>query len=187
MTNACTIPCPYCNKDIDIIQGMEMLAGNEWTALLNSLPNSVIGALLRYLELFKPLKQELRWSRRVVLTAELVPMMKAAQVKRNGITYAAPLTMWEAEMMKLVVNRPATLVLPLKSNGYLLSMIAGRGEQAAAKLEQDAIEQKRNKSNIGGGLVAVAELQQKAAEKTPSKPPPDWKGALKKHHQLTTE
>jgi len=164
-----------------------MLAGNEWTALLNSLPNSVIGALLRYLELFKPLKQELRWSRRVVLTAELVPMMKAAQVKRNGITYAAPLTMWEAEMMKLVVNRPATLVLPLKSNGYLLSMIAGRGEQSAAKLEQDAIEQKRNKSNVGGGLVAVAELQQKAAEKTPSKPPPDWKGALKKHHQPTTE
>lgn len=131
MSNACVIPCPYCAKDIDIIQGMEVLAGQQWTALLKPLPNSVIGALLRYLELFKPLKQELRWSRRLVLTQEIVPMMTAAQVKRNGIVYAAPLPVWEAEMMKLVVNRPESLVLPLKSNGYLLSMHQYRPDGSA--------------------------------------------------------
>lgn len=178
MSNACTIPCPYCGKSVDMIQGMEALAGQEWTKLLADLPNGIIGALLRYLELFKPLKQELRWSRRLALTQEIVPLMKAAQVKRNGIVYAAPLAVWEAEMMKLIVNRPESLVLPLKSNGYLLSMIAGRGERAAAKLEQAQIEQQRNRSNVGGAPVSVAELATKAEKKTKSKPPTGWKGPV---------
>lgn len=178
VSNACTIPCPYCGKSVDVIQGMEALAGQEWTALLADLPNGLIGAMLRYLELFKPTKQELRWSRRLALTQELVPMMKAAQVKRNGIAYAAPLAVWEAEMMKLIVNRPETLVLPLKSNGYLLSMIAGRGERAAAKLEQDKIEQQRNRSNAGGAPISMAELTEKAQQKAKSKPPANWKGGI---------
>ena len=111
-------------------------------------------------------------------------MIKAAQVKRNGISYAAPVAIWEAEMMKLIVNRPETLVLPLKSNGYLLSMIAGRGERAAAKIEQDNIEQQRNRSNVyptghkGGAPVSVAELTEKAQQKAKSKPPANWKGGI---------
>lgn len=178
MSNACAVPCPYCGKDIDIVQAMEMVAGNEWTGLLAGLPISLVGALLRYLELFKPAKQELRWSRRLALTQELMPMIKAAQVKRNGIVYSAPVGMWEAEMMKLVVNRPESLVLPLKSNGYLLSMIAGRGERAAAKLEQGAIEQQRNRNPAGGGPLSVGALSEKALQKTRSKPPPGWKGPI---------
>lgn len=178
MNNACTIPCPYCGKSVDIVQGMEALAGQQWTALLQDLPIGVIGALLRYLELFKPPTQQLRWSRRLALTQEIVPLMKDAQIKRNGIVYAAPLPMWEAEMMRLVVNRPESLVLPLKSNGYLLSIIAGRGERAAAKLEQDKIEHQRNRSNIGGAPVSVAELTDMAQKKTKSKPPAGWKGQI---------
>ena len=179
MSNACIIPCPYCGKSVDMIQGMEALAGQEWTKMLADLPNGLIGALLRYLELFKPLKQELRWSRRLALTQEIVPMMKAAQVKRNGIVYAAPLPVWEAEMMKLIVNRPESLVLPLKSNGYLLSMIAGRGERAAAKLEQDKIEKARNRSaSLTAAPVSIAELTAQAEKKAKSKPPKGWKGPV---------
>lgn len=161
-----------------MIQGMEMLAGNEWTGLLSGLPVGLVGALLRYLELFKPEKQELRWSRRLALTRELAPMIKSAQIKRNGIVYSAPHAMWEAEMMKLVVARPDTVVLPLKSNGYLLSMIAGRGERAASRVEQDKIEKARNRSNAGCAPVSVGELADKAAQKTRSKPPANWKGEL---------
>jgi len=179
VSNACTIPCPYCAKDIDVVQAMEVLAGNEWTSLLSDLPVGLVGALLRYLELFKPTKQELRWSRRLALTKELMPLIKAAQIKRNGMAYSAPQGIWEAEMMKLVVNRPETLVLPLKSNGYLLSMIAGRGERAAAKLEQDKIEQARHRSNVGGAPVSMADLVDTAQKKAKSKPPAGWKDPLK--------
>ncbi|MCF7964187.1 MAG: hypothetical protein K9L79_01470 [Methylobacter tundripaludum] len=190
---SCSIQCPYCGNPVNIIQGMEMLAGNEWTALIQALPNSMIGVLLRYLELFKPVKQELRWSRRLSLTKELVPMMKAAQVKRNGIVYAAPLPVWEAEMLKLAA-RPASVSFPLKSNGYLLAVLAAKGEQNAASLER-ATEQKRQNraAHIGADsglppvskqlpeqLMAEAERkrQQREEQEQKTKPPEGWRGNL---------
>ncbi len=171
MSNNCCIQCPYCGKDVDVIQGMEMLAGNEWTALIQGLPNATIGILLRYLELFKPLKQELRWSRRLSLTQEIMPMMKAAQVKRHGIVYAAPIAAWESAMLQLVGNRPETVVLPLKGNGYLLSMVAGKAETKAAKDEAAIEQQRQTRPHVGTGLQPVAKVL---------KPPPEgWKGNLK--------
>lgn len=173
MSNNCCIQCPYCGKDVDVIQGMEMLAGNEWTALIQGLPNSTIGILLRYLELFKPLKQELRWSRRLSLTQEIMPMMKAAQVKRHGIVYAAPIAAWESAMLQLVGNRPETVTLPLKSNGYLLSMVAGKAEAKAAKDEAATEQQRQNRPHISVGPQPVAKVL---------KPPPeDWKGVLNRN------
>jgi len=173
MSNNCCIQCPYCGKDVDVIQGMEMLAGNEWTALIQGLPNSTIGILLRYLELFKPLKQELRWSRRLSLTQEIMPMMKAAQVKRHGTVYAAPIAAWESAMLQLVGNRPETVTLPLKSNGYLLSMVAGKAEAKAAKDEAAIEQQRQNRPHISTGPQPVAKVL---------KPPPeDWKGVLNRN------
>lgn len=174
MSNSCCVQCPYCGKDVDVIQGMELLAGNEWTALIQGLPNALIGVLLRYLELFKPLKQELRWSRRLNLTQELMPMIKAAQVKRHGVVYAAPLAVWEAEMLKLVAQRPETVVLPLKSNGYLISMIAGKAEAKAAQQEAKTEQQRRHRKHDGSSEPkAVAQLV------TPKQPPSGWKGQIK--------
>ncbi len=192
---SCSIQCPFCGNPVNIIQGMEMLAGNEWTALIQGLPNSMIGVLLRYLELFKPVKQELRWSRRLSLTKELVPMMKAAQVKRNGIVYAAPLPVWEAEMLKLAA-RPASVSFPLKSNGYLLAVLAAKGEQNAASLER-ATEQKRQNraAHIGADsclpqvikhlpeqLMAEAERKKQEHEEQTrkTKPPEGWRDSLPK-------
>ncbi len=194
----CTIQCPYCGKAVDVIQGMEMLAGNDWTTLIQGLPNAMIGVLLRYLELFKPLKQELRWSRRLSLTQELMPMMKAAQVKRNGIVYAAPLPVWEAEMLKLAA-RPASVSFPLKSNGYLLAVLAAKGEQNAAALERSSEQNRQNRSPVradnGSGPVHQPLLEQlpeqlmtEAARKKQEReeqalkksagPPDGWRGNL---------
>jgi len=182
---SCSFDCPYCGKAIDIIQGMELAAGNEWTALIQSVPPSMIGALLRYLELFKPAKQSLRWSRRLALTQELMPMIKSGTVKRNGIEYAMPMQAWEGEMMKLVSNKPASLVLPLKSNGYLLSILVGRVEKNLAVTEAQQIEAQRNRGQVGvqTGLQPVGAVVAKAAEPKPkpkSGPPQGWQGVTKK-------
>jgi hypothetical protein len=189
MSNNCTVPCPYCGKDVDIIQGMELQAGNDWTPLLAELPTSLIGALFRYLELFKPPKQALRWSRRLALTEELMPMIKSGTVQRGGITYAMPMQAWEAEMMKLVSNKPASLVLPLKSNGYLLSIMVGRVEKNLAAAEAKEIEAQRNRGHVGAqnGLQPVgAVMNKKAGPQTkPKSPPPEgWQGKAKRlHHE----
>ncbi|MFZ2452610.1 MAG: hypothetical protein WAW36_19045 [Methylovulum miyakonense] len=178
MSNNCCIQCPYCGKDVDVIQGMEMLAGNEWTALIQGLPNSTIGILLRYLELFKPATQELRWSRRLSLTTELMPMMKAAQVKRKGITYAAPIAAWEAAMLQLVGNRPETVVLPLKGNGYLITMVAGKAEAKLAQAENQTERQRQHRAHVDNEPKAAAEVV---------RPPAGWKGALNRNKPTETE
>lgn len=180
---SCSFDCPYCGKAIDIIQGMELAAGNEWTALIQSIPTSMIGALLRYLELFKPPKHALRWSRRLALTEELMPMIKSGTVKRNGVEYAMPMQAWEGEMMKLVSNKPASLVLPLKSNGYLLSIMVGRVEKNLAADEARRIEAQRNRGQVGAqrGMQPVGAVVTNAAESKPKKgPPADWGGKAKK-------
>lgn len=187
MSNNCSVPCPYCGKDVDIIQGMELQAGNDWTPLLAELPPSLIGALFRYLELFKPPKQALRWSRRLALTEELMPMIKSGQLERNGITYAMPMQAWEGEMMKLVSNTPATLVLPLKSNGYLLSIMVGRVEKNLAVAKAKEIEAQRNRGQVGAqmGMQPVSAVVTKAAAPKPepkpkTAPPQGWQGKAKR-------
>lgn len=180
---SCSFDCPYCGKPIDIIQGMELAAGNEWTALIQSVPPSMIGALLRYLELFKPGKQVLRWSRRLALTEELMPMIKSGTVKRNGVEYAMPMQAWEAEMMKLVSNKPPSLVLPLKNNGYLLAIMIGRIERNLAAEEARLIEAQRNRGQAGAqmGMQQVGAVVGKAAEpKQKTAPPEGWQGKAKK-------
>jgi hypothetical protein len=180
---SCSFDCPYCGKAIDIIQGMELAAGNEWTALIQSIPPSLIGALLRYLELFKPTKQSLRWSRRLALTQELMPMIKSGTVERGSMTYAMPMQAWEAEMMKLVSNKPASLVLPLKSNGYLLSIMVGRVEKNLAAAEAQQIEAQRNRGHVGAqtGMQPIGAVVTKAAEPKQRKgPPANWGGKAKK-------
>jgi hypothetical protein len=184
---SCSFDCPYCGKTIDIIQGMELAAGNEWTALIQSIPPSMIGALLRYLEMFKPVKQSLRWSRRLALTQELMPMIKSGTVKRHGVEYAMPMQAWEGEMMKLVSNKPASLVLPLKSNGYLLQIMVGRVEKNLAAAEAQQIEAQRNRGHVGAqtGMQPVGAVVGKAAASKPehkqkSAPPHGWQGKVKK-------
>lgn len=181
MSNSCSVPCPYCGKDVDIIQGMELQAGNDWTALIQGLPPSLIGALLRYLELFKPLKQALRWSRRLALTQELMPMIKSGQLERSGIVYAMPAQVWEGAMLNLVSNRPASLVLPLKSNGYLLSIMVGKVEKNLAVAEAKQIEAHVNRGQSGAvaRLQPVGAVMTKAA-KPKSTPPENWQGTVKK-------
>lgn len=183
MSNSCSVPCPYCGKDVDIIQGMELQAGNDWTPLLDGLPISMLGALFRYLELFKPPKQTLRWSRRLALTQELMPMIKSGTLARNKVVYAMPMQAWEAEMMKLVSNKPASLVLPLKSNGYLLSIMVGRVEKNLAVAEAQQIEAQRNRGQVGAqtGLQPVGAVVLKAAQVKPkSTPPANWQGKAKR-------
>lgn len=183
MSENCTVSCPYCGKGVDIIQSLELQAGNGWAALLTELPVSLIGALFRYLELFKPTKQALRWSRRLALTEELMPMIKSGTLERNSIVYAMPMQAWEAEMMKLVSNRPASLVLPLKSNGYLLAIMFGKIEKNLAAEEAKQIEAQRNRGQIGAvaGMQPVGAVVSKAAEPKPkSRPAADWASSVKK-------
>lgn len=57
----------------------------------------------------------------------------------------APVDVWLRAMTHLVEDPPKTLTLPLRSHGYLLSIIAGRAERVAAATEQARIDSQRKR------------------------------------------
>lgn len=153
----------------DLFNAVEDSDGRRLLAMMADLPSALIRPLLAYLRLFKPVKQSLRWSRMVTILKELTPMITRAQVKRNGIDYAAPIDLWVSTINALVNNPPKTLKLPLKTNGYLLEIVAATVDKALAKTERSTEGQRRHRGNDNG---ALQHLGQVAAGSVERKPPP---------------
>jgi len=172
--NGLTVSCPECGAHFSLQHAMENADGRRFIGLLSEVQPMIVRPLIRYLTLFKPVKQGMRWSRMYTLALELVPMIKEAQVKHNGTSYVVPPQKWADTMLDLVENMPATLRLPLKSHGYLITILAGDAESAAAKQEQKHIEQTRNRGQIGFDkqpeqVVTTLTQQYRAEGKTPLK------------------
>ncbi|WP_054772772.1 hypothetical protein [Methylogaea oryzae] len=110
------------------------------------LPAPLGKPLIRYLALFRPATRDLSWDRVATLLGELLPMIQAAQIQRDGVAWSAPLEVWAAaleEMQQRHAKKPFNT--PLKSHGYLLEIIAGKGEKAAAKKEAQREERRRER------------------------------------------
>lgn len=138
------ITYPSCGAEFDL-----GLARNDddWRELVNlvmSLPAIVHRPVWQYLGLFQG-KQKLRSLKMLRIVKELLPMIKAANVKRGHAIYAVPAEQFARAMTYLVDARPASLVLPLKGNGYLLGMLANQAEQVLVKSEnkKDEVLRKR--------------------------------------------
>ncbi len=181
--------CPDCGARFNLGQAMEDGDGRRFVELLTGLPPVVIRPLMQYLRLFKPPTQGLRWSRMLKLTQELAPMITAAQVTRNRNTYVVTAQQWADAMTKLVDHPSPDLRLPLKSNGYLLGMMANLGEQQAGQVEQRNIERQRQRGRAGStaGAVPVGQLLAGKTEgdnqQPRSRPPKGWKGPLERKQQ----
>jgi hypothetical protein len=169
------INCPECGAQFDLSQAMEDADGRRFVGLLADLPPVVVKPLLRYLKLFKPAKQGLRWSRMYTLTKELLPMIQQAEVTRNGLHYICTVEQWAAHMTDLAECPPESLRRPLTGNGYLISIAANQADQTAAKAEKALEAQARYRSSgTTGGLVAAANVV--ACEPPKKKRPPEgWK------------
>lgn len=124
--------CPACGSRFDLECAVSDADGRRFMAVLAALP-AVIGPLMiQYLGLFRPESGGLRYSRMLSLAEELKPLITEGRVARNGRTWPASNSFW-VEAMQHLVARPASLRLPLKSNGYLLEIIGSMGEALAAK------------------------------------------------------
>lgn len=156
-----TVPCPECGSVINILQAIEDKEGRRWVDMIMNLPAPIHTPLYRYLRLFKPAKQALRYSRMCTLTAELVEPIQNARVERNNQLNVAPLELWIEALTELVEDPPKSLRLPLKSHGYLLEMLASRAEKTAAKVERTREEERRRGVSDDGtarkGLQSIRE------------------------------
>lgn len=109
--------------------------GRRFMATLAELPAAIGPLMIQYLGLFRPEGGGLRYSRMLALAEELKPLIAEGRVTRAGRTWPAPNGFW-VEAMQHLASRPASLRLPLKTNGYLLEIIGAMGEGLAAKHEK---------------------------------------------------
>jgi hypothetical protein len=112
--------------------------------------SKLLRPLLSYLGLFAPATRDIRYERMATLLDELVPMIKACEVKRNGQRMTAPLDYWR-QALEEVVSRGhgGQIKLPLKSHGYLLECVVQMVTKAASQAETHVERQRAGHAGLG--------------------------------------
>lgn len=131
------ITCPACGAEmtLDVAIAHEGARAATLTAL--ELPERLGKALIAYVSLFRPPKRQLSHDRLAALLGELLPLIQAAQIERNGRAWPAPIDYWRAAIETMLAKRDAgRLQLPLRSHGYLLEIIAGIASDAEGRMEK---------------------------------------------------
>jgi hypothetical protein len=130
------LSCPGCGAEMTIDVLIAHEGAREAVLAALQLPAPLGKLLVQYLAMFRPPKRQLSWERVSSLLEELRAPIAAAEVKRHGRTWPAPIEYWKAALEQMVQLRDqAKLQLPLKSHGYLLEVIAGMSGKAEAKAE----------------------------------------------------
>ncbi|WP_175992333.1 hypothetical protein [Burkholderia vietnamiensis] len=112
--------------------------------------DSFIKPLLRYVGLFAPAKSQMSHTRLAALVNELRPMIRSAQIERNGRTWVCPLEYWRQGFEHMLAQRDqGRLNLPLKSHGYLLEVLAGIADKAEGRTETHIERQRQGHSGLG--------------------------------------
>lgn len=131
--------CPNCQETLTLAALIEQDAAREAVKMALDFPAPLGKYLLQYVTLFKPATRALSIERFASILGELLPMIKAAQVERNGRLWAAPQEYWASAFESMLASREK-LKLPLKSHGYLLEILVGLADKTEAKAERKAEE-----------------------------------------------
>lgn len=119
------IKCPNCGA----VHSLDTLINDaEASAVLKAVLEMDVElgkAAIRYIGLFRPAKSQLAWARTAKLLNELMPMIKAQEAVRDGVSSPAPAEAWLHGFNETVNARDqGRLKLPLKSHGYLLEIVS---------------------------------------------------------------
>ncbi|MHB1333421.1 MAG: hypothetical protein ACYCY1_12560 [Sulfuriferula sp.] len=151
------LSCPACGASSSLDALIEHGAAREALAAALCLDARLGALMVKYLALFRPAKTGLSMSRVATLLGELLPMIHAAKIERNGTLYAAPRDAWISAVEDILARRDS-LTLPLKTHGYLLGIIVNQAGQAAGRAEK-ANEQKRSGHTPVGVSAAHRPMQ----------------------------
>lgn len=128
--------CPCCQTAFPIEAGINDV--NARNAIKRAFSLTPIGdQLLAYVQLFKPESRVLSMTKLTKLLDELVEMIKEGKIKRNGRTWPAPQAYWQQAIDQMLSSRDQ-LNLPLKSHGYLFTIISGYADKTEGKVEEQS-------------------------------------------------
>ena len=160
------IRCPACGAEASLDLVIEHDAAAH--ALSQALEFAPGGKLLvRYLALFRPAKRRLTWPRVAALLGELLPLIKAERIERDGGVFDAPLAAWASGIEKTLQARDAgTLRTPLKSHGYLFEIVIAETARAGAVVVRDGLhrEPKKSTSAVAGAVNALEQRKRRPHE-----------------------
>ncbi|WP_064087981.1 hypothetical protein [Eikenella corrodens] len=118
--------CPCCGAEnsLDALIAHEQARQSLWT--LANIGGPMTQGLVQYLGLFRPSKSSLSQARMYSLMSELIPDIRAGEIRRNGQVHPAPVAAWIYAFNEVLTARDSgRLKAPLKSHGYLYEIIAG--------------------------------------------------------------
>ncbi|BBE51797.1 hypothetical protein OYT1_ch2281 [Ferriphaselus amnicola] len=156
--------CPACGAtaSLDVLLGNEGAREAVMAAL--AMPAPIGKLLIQYLGLFRPAHRNLSFDRVATLLNELLPLIAEAKIERNGRVWSAPQDYWRMALEEMLAKRE-TLTLPLKSHGYLLTIIAGYSSKAEAVQEAQSENTRAGRTPVGSVAarqpVAPAQPEQK--------------------------
>ncbi|MCB1909951.1 MAG: hypothetical protein KDH15_21530 [Rhodocyclaceae bacterium] len=169
MTRLPLITCPSCNAEMTLDVALGHQGGRDAVRALAELDpgNRLLPATVRYVALFSPPKQKQRLDRFAALVREVAELVRPAKLEYRGRLLPAPRDYWVAAMDEMCVRRES-LSLPLKSHGYLKTIVAGYAEKAAATAEARTEAQRGGRTPVGG--LPPPAPHSGTAEKVPEQP-----------------
>lgn len=162
------LTCPSCGAlmSLDVIVAHD--GAREAVQVALQLPAPLGKSLIQYLTLFRPAKRQLTLDKLAAILNELLPMVQAGEIKRDGKTYAIPTSVWVAGLQDMMDRHKAKpFATPLKSHGYLLEVLIGKANNAEAKAEarrekerqQPSATQQAKRSNTNAPVPVGKHLQ----------------------------
>lgn len=153
--------CPCCGGTFSLEIALNEADARQSVARAMALPAGLGPGLLRYLGMFRPAQRSLPWPRVAKILEELLTMIDAGQIQRNGRLWPAPIATWKAALDEIADRR--SLDLPLKSHGYLLEIIAGISNKAEAVAEAEEEQRRRRpREGVQTGMQGIGALLQNA-------------------------
>ena len=155
------IKCPNCGA----VHSLDSLINDaDASAVLRAVleMDAEMGkAAIRYVGLFRPAKSQLSWARTAKLLNELMTMIKAQEVVRDGVSSHAPAEAWLHGFNETVNARDqGRLKLPLKSHGYLLEIVSqwqGSGLPSPQSSPTGRVGEGGAPSKLRQGVAALGE------------------------------
>lgn len=174
--------CPHCRHKFELEQAFQEVDGRKYVELLTGLPPTLVRPVHNYIQLHTPAKQALTWTKALNQLKELAPLIKEGAITRNKVTYSVPVSVWLSALTYLTDTPPATLTLPLKNNGYLLTVLVAQAEKAVTDKEEQAAQAKQAEKDYANRKVAetVRSVGNAHTATEPAKPKeapinPEWR------------
>lgn len=154
------VVCPNCHYAGRLVEFTNEAEAREFMRLAFKTPAPLAELLIKYMQLFRPAKQALRWDRAVKLLEPLVKDLSTGYISRHGRDWAAPQSIWPAAL-QTVIGRRDSLSLPLKDHSYLYEVLSRQANTAEAKREEQVEQQRKTGQHRASGPRHVkGELEQ---------------------------